>query len=158
MRIETRWTAEALHQAWLAGVSDFFWFGLTDFPRENRSASENIESGLYFRGATLAQDRPKKVMYAFRFPFVANSSRSGFSFWGRTPTSVGGKVLIQVQEGRRWRTASVTRANSSGIFSGAVRTAYGRNKRGTVRASYGGETAVPFSLSPIREFYQPPFG
>jgi hypothetical protein len=158
MRIETRWTAEALHQAWLAGVSNFFWFGLTDFPREGRSTSENIESGLYFRGATPTEDRPKKVMYAFRFPFVAKSSRSGFSFWGRTPTSAGGKVVIQVQEGRRWRRASVKRADSSGIFNGAVRTSYGRNRQGTVRASYSGETAIPFSLDPIKEFYQPPFG
>ena len=158
MRIETRWVAEALHRAWLAGVSGFFWFGLADFPRDGRSTSENIESGLYFRGATPAHNRPKKVMYAFRFPFVASSSRSGFSYWGRTPTSKGGKVAIQVQEGSRWRTASVTNANASGIFKGAARTTYGRNKHGTVRASYRGETAIPFSLTPVKDFYQPPFG
>jgi hypothetical protein len=158
MRIETRWTAEALYRAWSAGVTHFFWFSLADFPRESRSSSENMESGLYFRGATLAENRPKQVMYAFRFPFVAYSTRSGFSFWGRTPTSAGGRVVIQVLKGRRWRRMSVARANGSGIFRGVVRTRYGRNRRGTVQAIYAGESSVPFSLHPVREFDQPPFG
>ncbi len=158
MWIDARWTAEALHQAWLAGISDFFWFQLRDEPRNGRPAWETIESGLYFRGATLAEDRPKELLYVFRFPFVASSGRSGFSFWGRTPTSTGGEVVIEVQKGRRWRRATVTHANPSGIFSGVARTTYGRDDQGTVRASFGGETAIPFSLHPIKEFDQPPFG
>jgi hypothetical protein len=36
--------------------------------------------------------------------------------------------------------------------------AYGRYKHGTVRARYRGEKAVPFSLHPVKDFYQPPFG
>lgn len=158
MSIETRWTAEALHQAWLAGVSHFFWFQLCDEARDGRPAWETIESGLYFRGATIAKDRPKELMYAFRFPFVAYSERSGFSFWGRTPTSTGGKVVIEVQKGSRWQRAAVASANSSGIFNGAARTTYGREDQGAVRASYGRETAIPFSLHPVKEFYQSPFG
>jgi hypothetical protein len=31
-------------------------------------------------------------------------------------------------------------------------------RSGTVRARYRGETAVPFSLKPVKDFYQPPFG
>jgi hypothetical protein len=158
MRIETRWTAEALHEAWLAGVSGFFWFGLADFPREGRPTSENIESGLYFRGATLARNRPKKVMYAFRFPFVAYSVKQGLTFWGRTPTSTGGRVVIQALEHGHWRQVAATHANGSGVFLGKVRTSYGRGEHGRVRALYRGETAIPFSLTPVKEFYQPPFG
>ena len=60
----------------------------------------------------------------------------------------------------------MAQANPNGIFLGAVRTSYGRGNRGKVRAVYSGESAaygdreraIPFSLRPVREFHQPPFG
>ena len=159
MRILTRWTAEALYRGWSAGISRFFWLSLRDFPPSLKLPfSETLESGLYFRGATVAEDRPKPNMYAFRFPFVAYSAKDGFTFWGRTPDSRGGPVLIQIRQGGGWRNVAVARADRHGIFEGAVETAYGRNKRGTVRARYRKETAIPFSLRPVKDFYQPPFG
>jgi hypothetical protein len=159
MPILKRWTAEALYRAWGAGVSHFFWYGLRDWPRvPNRPFSETIESGLYFRGATVAEDQPKPSMYAFRFPFVAYSRNNGFFFWGRTPTSTPGSVTIQVQEHGQWRDASTTRADADGIFTGEVETTFGRNEHGMVRALYRGEEAVPFSLHPVKDFHQPPFG
>lgn len=159
MRILTRWTAEALYRAWSAGVSRVFWYSLRDFaPDSKLPFSETLESGLYFRGATVAENRPKPSMYAFRFPFVAYSGKSGFSFWGRTPTSTRGKVVVQIWERRRWRNTAVARADRNGIFQGEVETAYGRKKHGTVRARYRGEAAPPFSLRPVKDFWQPPFG
>ena len=159
MRILTRWTAEALFRGWEAGVSRFFWFSLRDFPRSPELPfSETLESGLYFRGETVAEDQPKPNMYAFRFPFVAYSRKTGFYFWGRTPDSKGGPVSIQIRQGGGWRTAAVARADRHGIFEGEVEGAYGRNESGTVQARYRGETAVPFSLKPVKDFYQPPFG
>jgi hypothetical protein len=159
MRILTRWTAEALYRAWSAGVSHFFWYSLHDEAPGSRSFSETLQSGLYFRGATIAEDRPKPSMYAFRFPFVAYSERRrGFSFWGRTGTSTGGRVLVEVLAHGRWRRAAAAHANAAGIFQGSVRTAYGRNERGSVRARYRRETAVPFSLHPVKDFRQAPFG
>jgi len=158
MRILSRWTAEALYQAWSAGVSRFFWFSLRDYPMRDLPFSETLQSGLYFRGATLAENQPKEVLYAFRFPFVAFSEEKGFSFWGRTSTSTGGKVVIQIWQRRKWRNASVARADRRGIFEGLVQATYGRNKHGSVRARYRGETAIPFSLRPVKDFYQPPFG
>jgi len=157
--ILTRWTAEALYRAWDAGVSNFFWLSLRDNPPNPKLPfSETIEAGLFFRGATIAEDQPKRNMYAFRFPFVAYSRKSGFFFWGRTPTSAPGRVAIQVQEHGQWRNASVARADANGIFTGVVQTTYGRNEHGMVRARYRGEEAVPFSLQPVRDFHQPPFG
>jgi hypothetical protein len=96
-------------------------------------------------------------MYAFRFPFVAYTRRSGFFYWGRTPSSKAGKVVVQIRKGG-WRTVEIARADKHGIFTGVVKGKYGRRKRGTVRARYRGETAVPFSLKPVKDFYQPPFG
>jgi hypothetical protein len=150
MRILTRWTAEALHLAWRAGVSHFFWFSLRDSP--------SLESGLYFRGATLEQDQPKEVLFAFRFPFVAYPGKEGLSFWGRTPDSGGGKVAIQVWRKGRWRRAFATHASKQGIFSGTVDSRYGLNRRGTARAVYTGQTSVPFSMRPVKDFRHPPFG
>jgi hypothetical protein len=159
MGIEARWAAEALYRAWSAGVSHFFWYSLCDSaPDPSLPFSETLESGLYFRGETLAEDRPKRVLYAFRFPFVAFPDEDGFSFWGRTPTSAAGKVIIEIQDGGEWRPASVAHADAGGIFEGAVKTSYGQDGRGFVRARYLTETAIPFSLRDVKSFYQPPFG
>ena len=121
MPILARWTAEALHTAWRAGVSRFFWYSLRDqAPNPSRSFSETLESGLYFRGATLAEDVPKRQLYAFRFPFVAYARAGAIRFWGRTPDSRGGRVSIQLRRGGRWRTVAAPRADRGGIFSGAA--------------------------------------
>lgn len=162
MRIASRWTAELLHGAWRAGVTDVFWFSLHDFrPDPTEPSYLNPESGLYFRGATVAQDQPKEVRNAFRFPFVAYARKRGkpaLSFWGRTPTSTRGRVLIQAKRGRGWRRIGVARANRAGIFSGLLRNGYGRRGKGDVRALYRGEPSVPFSMRRVPDFRQPPFG
>lgn len=159
MNIETRWTAEALHRAWRAGVSDFFWFSLRDFPYEpSLPFSETIQAGLYFRGPSPAEDKPKQVLYAFRFPFVAYPRRRGLAFWGRTPDSGPGRLAIQLLRHGHWRTALVTRAAGNGIFQGIVRTSYGHDRRGAARAIYAGEPSLRFSMKPVPDFVQPPFG
>ncbi len=160
MKILKRWTAEALYTVWSAGISHSFWYGLRDSaPNPKLPFSETYEFGLYFRGATVAEDTPKPNMYAFRFPFVAYSRRSkGFFFWGRTPNSRRGKVVIQIRKSRRWRNATVARADRNGIFEGIAAGTYGRHKHGWVRARYRGERSVPFSLKPVRDFHQAPFG
>lgn len=159
MAIETRWAAEAIFRAWEAGVSNFFWYSLRDFPPEPELPfSKTLQTGLYFRGNSIEEDRPKELMYAFRFPFVSYPRRRGLFFWGRTPTSGPGKVAIQIWKGKHWRRAAVTHADSHGMFLGTAPTHYGHNRRGRVRAVYRGEAAVPFSMHPIPDFYQPPFG
>jgi hypothetical protein len=159
MKLETRWTAEALYRAWKAGISNFFWFSLRDFPPEpNLPFSETLQSGLYFRGATVAQDQPKEVLYAFRSPFVSFPDKRGLFFWGRTPNSKGGRVAIQLWRSGHWRRAFVARANKAGIFRGVIHSGYGHNKRGLARAVHHGEAAIPFSMRPVPDFPQPPFG
>jgi hypothetical protein len=162
MKIESRWIAEALHGAWRDGVSAFFWFSLRDLPRRAGAPfSETAESGLYFRGPTVAQDQPKEVLYAFRFPFVAYAHRRGrpaLDFWGRTPNSKGGRVAIQAWRGGKWRRIAIVRADRVGIFRGRIRSGYGRRGKGEVRAVYRGEAAIPFSMRRVRDFRHPPFG
>jgi hypothetical protein len=159
MKIETRWTAEALFRAWSAGVDTFFWYSLRDAaPEPKLPFSETLQSGLYFRGATPAQDQPKEVLFAYRFPFVAYPTAKGLSFWGRTPSSSPGRVAIQVWNGSRWRTVEVTRADEAGIFRGLSPRRYGRNKRGAARAVFQGGPSVLFSMKPVPDFSHPPFG
>lgn len=158
MKTLTRWAAEALHQAWRAGVHTFFWFSLRDSPLGTAPYGQTLQSGLYFRGATVGEDQPKEVLSAFRFPFVAYPGEKGLSFWGRTPTSKNGKVVIQALREGHWKTVAVTRAGENGVFRGKAKTHYGRNKKGAVRARYREETSIPFGMRNIPDFPQAPFG
>ena len=89
---------------------------------------------------------------------VAYSKRRGATFWGRTPTSKPGRVKIQFRRKGGWRVVAKTRANGSGIFSGFAKSKALTRKRGQMRAVYRGESSVPFSLKPVKDFYQRPFG
>lgn len=155
-RLDARWISEALFRAWRAGVSVFFWYGLRDENREGRPASQTVESGLYFRGPTIEADRAKPALQAFHFPFVALNRRGGFLVWGRTPNSHKGRVRIQVLRGRRWRPAAELKAGPGGVFTAKLRSGYSRH--GSVRAVYGKQRSLAFSLRYVEDFYQPPFG
>lgn len=159
MKTLSRWTAEALYGAWRVGMTRFFWYSIRDDPPEpHRPFSETLQAGLFFRGATVAQDQPKEVFYAFKFPFVAYPEKRGLSVWGRTPTSSSGKVSIQVWKAGKWRTAGTVQTNKIGVFEGVLRTSYGRGKYGQARAVFEGNDSLPFSMRPIADFRQSPFG
>ena len=159
INIEKRWVAEALFNAWRAGVRVFFWFSLRDrMPQPNLPFSQTIESGLYFRGASLADDQPKPFYYAFRFPFVAYPRAKGLYCWGRTPFGTRGKLTIQVRRGGKWRRIGLVHTDKAGFFHGLLPSHYGRNRQGLARAVYQGQATLPFSMRPIPDFVQPPFG
>lgn len=159
MRILNRWAAEAIFRSWRTGIDAFFWYSLRDSAQEPGVPSyETPQAGLFFRGPTVALDRPKGVFYAFRFPFVSYPRKNGLFFWGRTPASTRGRVVIQAWRGGKWRRVAVTRANRAGVFRGRTGNRYGRRLRGKVRAVYHGQATVPFSMRPVPDFRQPPFG
>lgn len=160
MGLLTRWTSEAMFRSWQAGVSNFFWLSLRDWKpaRPGLPHSQTIEAGLYFRATTLADDRPKPILRAFRFPFVAFTKSRGISVWGRTPDSAAGPVRLSFKSGGEWRRLGSARADGNGVFSSVVRTRLGSNYRGFVRAEAGGETSPAFSLRPVRDRVQRPFG
>ena len=76
------WVPEALYRMWENGVSNLTWFSLRD-----DSATSYIESGLYYKGKTMKQDKPKQFLQAFRFPVVAipTGTKGRYKVWGRTP-------------------------------------------------------------------------
>jgi len=158
IRIHARWTSEALYRAWLAGVSNFFWFSLRDQGPGYFGWRYSYQSGLYFRGETIGQDRPKRSLRAFRFPFVAFPAKRGVRIWGRTPNSSGGKVVIQAHGTKGWRRVARFKVGPNGVFKRFLRIRYGRDRRGSMRAVYRNQVSVPFSMKPVKDFPVVPFG
>jgi hypothetical protein len=147
--LEGRWVAEALYRMWSTGVSLVTWFTLRDQPVQ----TSPYQSGLYFRGPTLARDRPKPALTAFRFPFVAfPRPKHKVLVWARTPTAKPATLVVEQRGSSGWRRAGVLRANLVGIAS-ATLAARGR---GPLRARLGADTSLPFSLvAPPDHVYQP---
>lgn len=152
MKTEKQFIPEALYQAWLHKVPVFMWYSLEDNP------SLRMQAGLYFWATSSAQLRPKPEMYAFRFPFVAIREGGGLKFWGKTPSGTGGKITLQAQEKGKWRQIAVTRANKTGIFHGRLRTSYGADEVGAVRALFGKEKSLGFPMKRVPDHPLSPFG
>jgi cellulase (glycosyl hydrolase family 5) len=141
MSLATRWTAESLYQAWRSGISLFTWFTL-----EDQSGTGPYKSGLFFHASSLSKAKPKPVLTAFRFPFVAYLHRSTVSVWGRDATSDKQRVAIQLRHGKGWRTAAYVVANSNGIFKATLKLH--ATKKDSMRAvAPGSGKSLAFSLT-----------
>ncbi len=169
-----RWTSEAVYRSFKAGIRTFMWYSLRDQDPAGRPWNETAQSGLFFRGSTVEQDRAKPLRQAFRFPFVSftrdrvkrvrrkgrlvRKRIKGIAVWGRTPTSSGGWVAIQRKRNGGWERIGRVRAGGKGVFSRWLRIRSGSNRRGTVRTVHRGEASVPFSLKKVRDRPARPFG
>ena len=159
MRLHRRWVAEALYRMWRNGISLVTWFQIRD-TTTSIPGEHLFQSGLYF-GCDGGPEcwRPKPSLTAFRFPFVAFTSRTGVLVWGRTPFGRPGRVVIERRAGG-WRKVATLRSDGNGIFMATVKT----RKRGFLRArllpSPGreAELSVPFSLKRVPDRSVDPFG
>ena len=143
MALAARWTSESLYQAWRSGVSLLTWFGLEDQP-----GLSPYQSGLYFHASSLDEARPKPVLTAFRFPFVAYLGRRTVRVWGRDATSDREPVTVRFRRGKHgsWRTVATVVANSNGIFEATLRLkATRKDWLGAVAPGSG--NSLPFSLT-----------
>jgi hypothetical protein len=86
MDLLSRWVAEALYRTWSNDVELVTWLMLRDDPLNGGL----LQSGLWFRGATVQDDKPKPILEAFRFPVVAFPRRSKVSVWVARPRVVEG--------------------------------------------------------------------
>ena len=143
MALASRWTAESLYQMWRSGVSLVTWFDLQD-----RRSPSPYQSGLYFHSASLEKARPKPLLTAFRFPFVAYLGRGSVSIWGRDATSTKRVVTIQYRHGSHgsWRTVAKVSSNRYGIFRARLRLAAGA-KDWLRAAAPGSGKSLGFSLT-----------
>ena len=142
MALAARWTAESLYQAWRSGVSLLTWFGLQD-----RQSPSPYQSGLYFHSSSLADARPKPVLTAFKFPFVAYLRNKTVNIWGRVATSDTELVTIQLRHGKSgsWRTVAHVLSNPYGIFKASLTPKAA--KKDWLRASAAGSgNSLAFSL------------
>jgi hypothetical protein len=141
VKLQARWTAEAMYVMWKAGISMVTWLDIRDHPYPANA----VQSGLYYAGPTLAKDKPKPTLTAFRFPFVAYQKKHGIFVWGRTPWGKPGRVVLYQSTTGRWRQRASLTANQYGIFSGMISGA----RIGYLRAQLaaGGKAAGGKSLS-----------
>jgi hypothetical protein len=133
---QARYAAGAMYVLWRQGVSALIWWNLRDEP-EGKSYNSSLQSGVFFRGATVAQDIAKPSYTAFRFPFTAYGSKRGALAWGIAPSS--GSIQLQRMKGSSWVTIRSIRAQGSRVFQTRVKGA----TRGTrLRAVQNGETSI----------------
>ena len=143
MALAVRWTAEALYQMWRSGISLVTWFDFVDQP-----GLSPYQSGLYFYARSLAAARPKPVLTAFRFPFVAYLAHGRVSLWGRDPTSTKAVVTIERRRGARgpWRAVARVASNRFGVFTARLQGPL--SERDWLRATVPRSGAsAPFSLA-----------
>jgi hypothetical protein len=158
--LHTRWLSESMYRAWAAGIENYFWFCLRDWDIPGASWSQTLECGLYFRGKTIEQDKAKPALTAFEFPMVAFREKTGIKIWGRTKNALRGVVAIEFSSNgkTKWKKVLNLKTTSQGVFYTFIRTSLGKNNKGFMRASFKGKKSLKFSLTPVKNFYQPPFG
>jgi hypothetical protein len=156
LSLGARWTAESLHQMWLSGVTLATWFLLEDYP-----SPSPYQSGLYFHSSSLENARPKPVLTAFRFPFVAYLGKkpTTVSVWGRDATSDKEAVQIQLRHGKSgsWRSVALVSSNVNGIFQATLKLK--ATKKDSLRASaLGSGNSLVFSLTRPKDPHIGPWG
>lgn len=153
-KLLTRWVAEALNRMWKHGVGLVTWFQVRDQVAPPQGV---FQSGLFLRcDGGVACDRPKPMLQAFRFPFVAYRSGRRVRVWSKTPYGRRGTVLIEQRRGARWVRLARVRTDRHGILE----TRVPRRGSGDLRARLSGSSAASpaFSLKRVPDRPVNPFG
>jgi hypothetical protein len=118
-----RWVPRGLYLLWREGVSLVSWQFIRD-----PAAKTHHPAGLYAPDPAAPgdawRDRPKPVLKAFRFPFVARTlDRRHVGLWALLPpgSPVMARATLQVSAGGRWRRLGTVRADGSGMVRATVR-------------------------------------
>ncbi len=120
---QARYLQGAIDVLYHEGASLFLWYNLRDEPLPspaliNQQTGLGLQSGVYTRGATPAEDVAKPSLTAFAFPFTAYRNNGVAQLWGMAPAA--GTVTIQEQRGTNWVTVAHLHASSTRIFSGTL--------------------------------------
>jgi hypothetical protein len=125
---QARWIEQSLYLFWKGGASTAINFQLVD-SNLRPTVHAGFQSGIYF-----SDGRPKPSLTAFKFPFVTNrTTRTKLEAWGKAPES--GKLLIQRQQGSRWRTVKKLQVSKGGVFDTSLRLSGKQRLRATVGSS-----------------------
>lgn len=126
---QARWLEESFYVFWREGVSSVFWYLVRDQPGDDFNTS--YFSGVYFYNGT-----KKPSFEAYRFPLVVMPYRRGATVWGISPRR--GRVAVEHQTGRSWKTLFGSRARAGGVFVRNISATL----RGNFRAVVDGETSL----------------
>jgi hypothetical protein len=128
LAVQARYIEQSLYLFWKAGASTAINFEIRD-AADRPNVHAGLQSGLYF-----IDGRPKPSLAAFKFPFVTErTSRNTLQAWGIAPES--GKLLIQRQQGSRWRTVKRLQASKGSVFVTKLKLAGKQRLRATVGSS-----------------------
>jgi hypothetical protein len=137
--LEATYMEGAFEELWSEGVTAVIWFNMRDQAPDPDYAS-TLQSGIYFRGDTIADDIKKISFTSYSFPFTAYLKKGRAQLWGLAP--VAGDVTIQAQRGSSWTTVAHVSSRSDRLFTGSVKLAAGT----TVRAVQGGATSLSWKV------------
>ncbi len=126
---QARWLEESFFVFWREGVDTVFWYLVRDQAGKDYNTS-------YFSGVYFFNGQPKPSLEAYRFPLVVMPSGHSATVWGIAPR--GGRVAVERQSGRSWKTLFRIRDSAGGVF---VRKISSR-LRGNFRAVVGGEASL----------------
>jgi hypothetical protein len=130
----------AFSTMWSEGVSAVVWFLMRDEAPEPSFAT-TLQSGIYFRGDTMAQDTPKPSFTAFSFPFTGYIHKGKTQLWGLAPTP--GPVTIQRQaRSGSWVDLTHLNARSDRLFLGSAKLRAGTQ----LRAVQGTRISLPWKV------------
>jgi hypothetical protein len=141
-KLVARYINGALYTLWRQDVSVVTWWLMRDEPFDARGWGYSLQAGVFFRGATVADDTRKPGFYAFRFPFTAYTKSGVAQVWGLAPR--GGPVTIQRRRGGGWRTIARLRTSPGRMFFRPMRLPAGA----PLRALQGGETSMTWRVGP----------
>jgi hypothetical protein len=139
--VRVRYVEGALHVLWRQGIRVVTWWNLRDEARTPFGWAYSLQSGIYFRGDTVAQDKPKLAFKAFRFPFTVSRTANVADVWALAPH--GGPVQIQLRHDGRWRTIALLRARRDRLTLGKLR---GIPKNARVRAVQHQVASLPWRV------------
>jgi len=147
--LEAQWISEAMYEMWQTGISLVTWFLIRD--------TAHYQSGLYQAGGSVAADKPKATVAAFRFPFVGHMLKGKVTVWGRTPWGKPGRVLVEELTKAGWKPLGTVRTSRFGILRETFQAPLGTYVRARLLGK-GGLASVPFPLAGPRQIPASPFG
>lgn len=137
------YAAGSMYMLYKQGVDALIWWNLRDDARD-RGYQFTLQSGVYFRGTSVATSTPKPSAAVFRFPFVARAAgRSSAAVWGLAPAP--GPVTIQIRRGTAWRDLETTSAGRSNVFGTRLRARRGE----LLRAVQSGEPSPAYPVGKL---------
>jgi len=138
---QARYLEGALYTLWRQGVSVVTWYLFRD-QAAGRGYGFTLQAGIFFRGATVALDRPKPSYTTFHFPLTAYRKRRVAQIWGLAPRP--GAVAIEIRRRGSWRRLLTLRARSRDrLFFRAKRV----RKGSVLRARQGSATSFSWRVA-----------